>query len=88
MYIFIKSLIEYLNESIEKINVPSEIEKNGTTYELAISHDYDALGRKKHGYLAQHINYETKETLIGFAGETKKELEDKINKYLKDENLN
>ena len=82
-----KSLVESINESIEKINAPSEVEKDGVKYELSISEWYDSIGRKKRGYLAQYINYESKETLIGFGGETKKELEDKINKYIKDKNL-
>ena len=82
-----KNLNEFINESVEKINVPSEVEKDGVKYELSISEWYDSIGRKKRGYLAQYINNETRETLIGFGGETKKELEDKINKYLKDKNL-
>lgn len=80
------TLKEYIFEKqIEDINVPSEIEKDGIKYELFISKNYNAIGRYKKGYIVQYVNYENKETLIGFEGKDIKELENKINNYLKNE---
>lgn len=48
------SLKEYIFEKqIENINVPSEIEKDGIKYELAVSKNYDVIGRKAKGVLGQ-----------------------------------
>ena len=84
-----KNIKEYIIENKENkeefINVPSEIEKDGIKYELAVSKNYDVIGRKKKGYLAQYIDYKNKKTLIGFEGEDIKDLENKINNYLKNE---
>ena len=78
------TLKEYIFEKqIENINVPSEIEKDGIKYELSISNNYNAIGKKKKGYIAQYINYKNEETLIGFDGKNINDLEHKINNYLK-----
>lgn len=80
------TLKEYIFEKqIENINVPSEIEKDGIKYELAVSKNYDVIGRKAKGVLAQYIDYKNKNTLIGIVGKDIKDLENKINKYLKNE---
>ena len=80
------SLNDYIFEKqIENINVPSEIEKDSIKYELSISKNYDAIGKSKKGYIAQYIDYKNEETLIGFEGKNIKDLEHKINNYIKNE---
>ena len=81
-----KSISKYIFENqIENINVPSEIEKDGIKYKLSISKNYDAIGKNKKGYIAQYIDYKNKETLIGFEGKNIKDIEHKINNYIKNE---
>ena len=81
-----KDINQYICEKqIENINVPSKIEKDGIKYELSISNNYDVIGKNKKGYIAQYIDYKNEETLIGFEGKNIKDLEHKINDYLKNE---
>lgn len=81
-----KLIREYIFEKqIENINVPSEIEKDGIKYKLSISKNYDAIGKNKKGFIAQYIDYKNAETLVGFEGKNIKDIEHKINDYIKNE---
>lgn len=70
-------------KQVDIINIPSEIKKDGIKYKLVISKNYDVIGRKKAGYLVQYLDCKNEKTLIGFEGKDIKELENKINNYLK-----
>ncbi len=71
-----------------KINVNYNILKDGRHYHLVISKDYGLTGgNRMKGYLAQYLDDETDETLIGFTGKTFKDLEVKIKTWYRKEGI-
>lgn len=80
------SIKDYITEAILKINAKSEIEKDGVKYHLVVSKNYDATGKAAKGYLAQYIS-DDNETLVGFTGEHINNLEEKIHKYCRENNI-